>query len=66
MPSFNPLPKAAQSAVGKLTYTFAPSPLKAKTHIPALPIIPPPVSTITQSYRPKVPVKLATVSLVGR
>lgn len=66
MPAFSSLPKAAKSAVGKLTYTFAPSPLKAKTHIPALPTISPPVSTITQSYRPKVSVKLATVSLVGR
>lgn len=65
MPAFNSLPNAGKPA-GKLTYTFAPSPLKAKTHVPALPSIPPQIGTITRTYQSRVPAKLATVSLVGR
>ncbi|KAJ7360291.1 hypothetical protein OS493_016921 [Desmophyllum pertusum] len=65
MPVFSISPKGAEPA-GKLTYTFAPSLLKAKTHVPALPAIPPQIGTISRTYRSRIPAKLATVSLVGR
>ena len=65
MPAFNSSPDAAKPA-GKLTYTFAPSLLKTKSHIAALPAIPPQVGTLSRTYRSRVPAKLATVSLVGR
>lgn len=68
MPVFSISPKGAEPA-GKLTYTFAPSLLKAKTaktYVPALPAIPPQIGTISRTYRSRIPAKLATVSLVGR
>jgi len=65
MPAFNSSPDSAKAA-GKLTYTFAPSLLKAKSYVSALPAIPPQVGTLSRTYRSRVPAKLATVSLVGR
>lgn len=65
MPAFSLSQDAAKPA-GKLTYTFAPSLLKAKSYISALPAIPPQVGTISRTYRSRIPAKLATVSLVGR
>lgn len=65
MPAFHSSSQAAKSA-GKLTYTFAPSPVKSKNHVPSLSAIPPQIGTISRTYRSRVPAKLATVSLVGR
>lgn len=65
MPAFTSSPDAAKPA-SKLTYTFAPSLLKAKSHISSLPAIPPQVGALSRTYRSRVPAKLATVSLVGR
>ena len=65
MPAVTSSTQAAQTA-SKLTYAFAPSPLKAPNNIPSLPAIPPQIGSISRTYRSRIPAKLATVSLVGR
>lgn len=56
----------AAKPAAKVSYTFAPLPIKAKNHIPSLPAITSQIGTISRTYRARLPAKLTTVSLVGR